>query len=250
MVLDYHERKAALRDRRGVGKNRPKKRPAGFFVLIVLAVIIVSYAGGVVTGWFVFRPVPQPMMQAAPSQEQNQGAKSSVDIGKSAIPASSHDPALTFYETLSKGNQSLIGSGINPKKSTDDTGKHTSPPVHSVSTDQAKTSSTAARSPGESKTGNSAASEPSAASTTQGEEAAKGGAATFAVQIASYRDRKEAEAAVSRIASKGFAAYVLESKAGDKGVWYRVRLGRNLSHQAAVDLAQKAGKGAVAVTEK
>lgn len=71
----------------------------------------------------------------------------------------------------------------------------------------------------------------------------------FAVQVASYRDKGEAEAAQAKLAAKGIPAYLVESKLADKSVWYRLRVGRSLSKSEAGQLAAKAGKGAVLIPE-
>jgi cell division protein FtsN len=69
------------------------------------------------------------------------------------------------------------------------------------------------------------------------------------VQIASLRDRKEAESIKAMLATKGLAAYIVESNLKDKGTWYRVRLGKHLKSAEAASLAAKAGKGAIVTPE-
>ena len=69
------------------------------------------------------------------------------------------------------------------------------------------------------------------------------------MQVASHKDRKEAEAVRDRLVARGMAAYIVESHLQDKGVWYRVRVGRGLEKSAANELAAKAGKGAMAIPE-
>ncbi|HKQ32622.1 MAG TPA: SPOR domain-containing protein [Thermodesulfobacteriota bacterium] len=48
----------------------------------------------------------------------------------------------------------------------------------------------------------------------------------FTVQVASYRDRKDAEELEQRLARKGYQAFVAEAVIPGKGKWYRVRVGR------------------------
>jgi cell division protein FtsN len=69
------------------------------------------------------------------------------------------------------------------------------------------------------------------------------------VPIASYREKREAEAIKARVAARGLAAYVVELNLPGKGHWYRVRVGRGLDQEAANELAKKAGKGAMVVPE-
>jgi cell division septation protein DedD len=74
-------------------------------------------------------------------------------------------------------------------------------------------------------------------------------AAEFLVQIASYRDKQEAEVAKAKLSARGIAAYVVESKVKERGVWYRLRVGRHLSRQEAEQLAGKVGSGATVLPE-
>jgi cell division septation protein DedD len=48
----------------------------------------------------------------------------------------------------------------------------------------------------------------------------------FTVQVASYRDRKDAEELAQRLTRKGYQAFVAEAEIPGKGKWYRVRVGR------------------------
>lgn len=48
----------------------------------------------------------------------------------------------------------------------------------------------------------------------------------FTVQVASYRDRNDAEGLAQRLARKGYQAFVAEAEIPGKGKWYRVRVGK------------------------
>jgi cell division septation protein DedD len=48
----------------------------------------------------------------------------------------------------------------------------------------------------------------------------------FTVQVASYRDRSDAEELAQRLTRKGYQAFVAEAEIPGKGKWYRVRVGR------------------------
>jgi cell division septation protein DedD len=69
------------------------------------------------------------------------------------------------------------------------------------------------------------------------------------VQVASYREKPEALAAQAKLTGKGIAAYLVESRLADKGVWYRLRVGRHLTKGEAGELAGKAGKGSLVLPE-
>ncbi len=67
--------------------------------------------------------------------------------------------------------------------------------------------------------------------------------------MASYKDRKEAEAVRAKVAARGLDAYIVESNIPDKGVWYRIRVGRHLEQAEANETVKKAGKGAIVIAE-
>jgi cell division protein FtsN len=70
------------------------------------------------------------------------------------------------------------------------------------------------------------------------------------VQVASFSLRSEAETLRSKLAAKGYNVTIVESFLGDKGTWYRVRVGKHLDPDAAKELAGKLGKGAIAIPDK
>ena len=71
----------------------------------------------------------------------------------------------------------------------------------------------------------------------------------FTVQIASYSLKSEAEAQRAKLAAKGYNAGIIESHLGDKGIWYRVCIGKRLDPVSAKELAGKLGKGAIAIPD-
>lgn len=62
-------------------------------------------------------------------------------------------------------------------------------------------------------------------------EAAADGAWTL--QIAAYQDKAEAEKMAALLRDKGYAPFVIEAQVQNKGQWYRVRMGRFPSKDAA-----------------
>ena len=165
------------------------------------------------------------------------------------------EPPLTFYETLPKGGKAVIGSGLNPKKHEGLPGPKpaaaTPASPQQASTPQTVTGSPAVK-PEERKAqvqapagqANKAASASPDPTPQQAAAAGK-----FCVQIASFQDKKEAEAIKARMEGKGFPVYVVESRIKDKGTWYRVKIGKHLTQQTAGELAAKVGKGALVIPE-
>jgi len=229
MRLDYSDKMGAVREsaeRKPVAKNRPRKAPFGALaVLSVLVLLGISFGAGLLTGWFLFKGgdnAPAGNPGTVPQVKQLEPAPAAAP----PTAAAPQDTPLTFYKTLPSGGHGAMGSGVNLKLS--------GPPP------QPKTAPAAAPAarPAEEK--------PSAEKTAAEKTAAE---PRFLVQIASYRDRQEADALQARLAAKGVAAYVVESKVRDKGVWYRLRAGRHLSREEAEQLAAKVGSGATVLPE-
>lgn len=263
MVLDYRERKP-------VNKNRPKSKPVGLFVIAFGLVAVCSFALGVLTDRFLLSPrslkvdnaqAPPPV---APKNGPQETTKDSVTANQGAAPAL-QEPSLTFYETLPKGGKIILGSGMNPK----------TPTVQSVS--PAKTATEAlpkndqvlprqaeavmvqkadkpaipVSSPEKSAAADNA-ERPKAAGETAKDVSAKKSAVSkgkFSVQVASARERKEADAIKSGFQEKGFAAYVVESVVPGKGTWYRVRVGKQMDQPSAAKLAKQLGKATIIIPE-
>lgn len=55
----------------------------------------------------------------------------------------------------------------------------------------------------------------------------------WTLQLSAYQDRAEANRYVANLRDKGYAPYVVEANVPGKGVWYRVRMGRFGSRDAA-----------------
>jgi cell division septation protein DedD len=250
MVLDYSERKP-------VSKNRPRKQPGGFFVLLMVGAVGTAFVLGVITGWFTFRHMSRNSASkyAASAEVQRKGgAVPPPSEGQPVAGATGRpqEPSLTFYETLPRGGHAVIGSGLNPLKPVEHAPTKAAPPMPQTPAkpppaakpeepiEAVVPSREAAKAPAKSP-------EPAPAK----EEVGKGGdgKGKFVVQVASYNTKKDAEAMRDRLATIGVAAYIVESGIPDRGTWYRVRAGRHLDKQAAHDLAGKLGKGAIIIAE-
>ena len=254
MVLDYSERKP-------VGKNRPRKQPVGVFAVVLLFAVAVSFGAGFLTGWFMPRSTKKPVRVLSPLVQDAMKGASPAPVPAGSLPnpeaaaAKGAEPPLTFYETLSKGGKAVIGSGLNPKKVEPPPVQKTEAPVPPAPQQSAAPKTVlppAAVKPEERKEPPRPAAEqvkkPAPANTPPiPQQAAAAG--KFCVQVASYQDIKDAETIRARMAEKGLAAYVVNSVIKDRGTWYRVRIGRHLTQQAAGEMAGKAGKGALVIPE-
>ena len=202
-------------DRRPVSKNRPKKKQTvGFLIFTVAFAVIVSFIAGFAGGWFFGE-------QTARKECERIAAAKAAEAPPSEAKPTGHDVPLTFYQTLPKGAKSVIGSGLNPGKASE---RKMAKAESQTKTPPDTSPDTPAR--------NLASDE-----------------GTFCVQVASIKDKKEAETLKARLLAKGEAAYILESDVNDKGAWYRVRIGRRLKQSEADELAARIGNGALAIAE-
>jgi len=57
--------------------------------------------------------------------------------------------------------------------------------------------------------------------------------AAFTIQVYSFQDKDRAQAALQALKSNGYQAFLIMSDLGEKGVWYRVRVGGIADEAAA-----------------
>ncbi|AJE03075.1 SPOR domain-containing protein [Geobacter pickeringii] len=263
MVVDYRERKQ-------VTKNRPKSKPMGMVFFGFAVATVGSFALGMMADRLLLkiRP-PKALVASAPQTAPSQApppasAPLTANTKAAAAPSPPAEPSLTFYNTLPKGGKAILGSGINPRN---EEARAASPAKHPQSAppsskEQAAPSPVSVKeergttpADGREKKASGTNEQPSGkAQSEPGKEAGAkktGGNAKgkFAVQYASAKDRKEAEAIKGKLAEKGFAAYIVESSVAGKGTWYRVRVGKQMDQPAASEMATMIGKGAIVVPE-
>jgi cell division septation protein DedD len=149
------------------------------------------------------------------------------------------DPQLSFYKNLPSGQQNnVLGSGINSKD--DKTAKQ--PLQAAIPTNLTK--------PPQPQNANENAKSPTPAAVEKTTVRQDANANVFTVQVASLSLKSEAETLKNKLAGKGYNVYIAESNQGNKGTWYRVRVGRGLEQDSAKELAGKLGRGAMAIPEK
>jgi cell division septation protein DedD len=254
MAIDYRERKA-------VSKNRPRKQPAGIFFFSILVAVMIAYTLGLVTGWLVFRPAQRESADSrmAPADANVKGAgppAQSPTLPAEGSNGAAPEPMLTFYDRLPKGNRDLLGSGLNASRPPEQPPVRVVPAPPSPAVKEAQQVETATKPKESAKVPARKAEVPAvkesptkdapARETPVKEDDAKG---KFVVQVASYHDKKEAEAVRNRLKADGIPAYIIESSVPEKGIFYRVRVGRHLDQKAAQEMAGKAGGGAIVIPE-
>jgi cell division protein FtsN len=249
------------------GQNRPRKESSGGVLIAAVISGVICLGIGFSSGWVLsqrstkeaFRKAQeqpslessaqqtkvQPAPQQSPSPAQQPAAPQAPQTaGTAGQPTTSTggektaDPKLSFYDKLQSREKShVMGSGINTSNE-----KPAKQPL------QAAMPANMTKPPepenDEKLPKQAAPTAPAKPSVRQDQ----GGGMT--VQVASYSLKSEAEAQRSKLASKGYNASIAESHLGDKGTWYRVRVGRRLDPDAAKELAGKLGKGAIAIPDK
>jgi cell division protein FtsN len=248
MRIDYSEPKKSYVSTQGT--SRPRKEPTGIFTTVLVATGVITFIVGFGSGWFLSQKSAKRSFQAATEQNslENSPKKEIASPPKPAPPVqplpqpqpqtdpamaqqqppsgTQAEPPLSFYKTLPSGQKgNVLGSGINTKDDKTKQPLQAPMPANMVK----------APAPDPDKP---AATEKTAAGT------------SFTVQVASFPLKSEAETLKSKLAGKGYSVSISESHQGDKGTWYRVRVGRKLDQEAARELAAKLGKSALVIPDK
>jgi cell division septation protein DedD len=262
MRIDYSEPKKSYVA--SPGSSRPRKEPAGRLTIIIVIVGMATFAAGFGTGWFFSQraakksfqaameqtslesspqqesvpvkrvPPPQPVEPAPSQPPQTQQQANTAPSNGQTMP----EPPLSFYKTLPSGQKNnVMGSGINAKEEKGKQPLQATIPSNVIRQSQQGSD--------EARTGNNEKA-PAASEKPARQDSSNG----FTVQVASYSLKSEAETVRSKLASKGYNVLITESNQGDKGTWYRVRVGRRLEQDAAKELCGKLGKGAIVIPDK
>jgi hypothetical protein len=261
MALDYSAR-------RQVSRNRPKKRPARLFVLMILGGFCVVYGLGIATGWILSRSAAKTATQPAAAPPPVATAKQDARQAAGPAPApgttpGGGEPPLTFFNTLPKGEKAIMGSGINLQEvkaspapgsatQTAATDKNTQQPLKPAKTEGNPASPEKSKlkpvTDGKPAEGSPPPSELKTAVTPDQRKQGPG-KASYSVQVASYEQKNEADDMKARLEKQGLSARVVESKVPGKGVRYRVRVGRGMEQDGAHQLATRLGKSAMVIPE-
>lgn len=153
-----------------------------------------------------------------------------------AIAAKMTEPQLTFYKTLASGQKNnALGSGINTN------GKPAKLPLQA-----ALPANITKPAPPSTDGIDQQAATPAATTKPVPAQSSNG----FTVQVSSYSLKSEAEFQRAKLTSKGYNVNIIKSNLGDKGIWYRVCVGKQLDPDSARELAKKLGRGAISVPDK
>lgn len=226
------------RDVKSRSQRRLEKKQAMVLLVLMLAVSLVSFSLGVMVGKGGSSPAVPPIAKSEPARIQVAKEEPAPAVPAAAPtpapvapapqaeeePAGAEKPPLTFFDTLPKGQDTPLGSGINrpptaPAASPDAPSSEPQPAATAVlrPTGSLPASAPAARTPAPVAAPASAPTPARAAPT-----AADG---RFVVQVGSFRSAEDARNLSDRLKTKNFPAFVQQADLGDKGTWYRVRIG-------------------------
>lgn len=255
MRIDYSEPKKSCSSPQ-VLQSRPRKESSGGLLVVAAISGLIFFGIGFGSGWMLSQRSAKEGFKAAMEQQSLENSPQQAATAPSPLkqpvptapaasgtvpqPASADgdkvtaDPPLSFYKTLPSGQKStVLGSGINPRSD-----KPARQPLQAaVPTNINRPAPSDSDDNGKSQ---AAPTKPAGRQDSSG----------FTVQVASYSLKSEAETLRSKLAAKGYHVSITESNLGDKGTWYRVRVGRHLDADAAKDLADKIGKGAISIPDK
>jgi cell division protein FtsN len=248
MALDYNQKKQ-------VSKNRPRKRPVKFLLLLILGSVFSIYGLGIATGWLIFKYLPQntptSLADSAKLVGADQVPPSPAPVSsKGGSAAQNKEPDLTFYYTLPKGDKGVIGSGMNrfpsemvPRQETPAT-----TPAQIVRPVQQQKEVVVKKESAEPAVQKEKAGTPSRAvePTSAIQDSAK---ATYTVQVAAFHAKSDAQELKVKLQKAGVSCRIEEFNVPGKGLWYRVRAGSKLDKETANKLAAKTGNNAILVAE-
>jgi cell division septation protein DedD len=195
-----------------------EKKHATLLLVLVLAVSLVSFSLGVMVGKSVGRSAPAVVSvppERLPVRDQ-------VSVSPEPAPGTEKESGvLTFYDSLPKGEQTPLGSGIN------------------VPAEQGK----ATVSPGPAK---AKVTEPAKAKVTEPavprpepKQATASPKGSNVVQVASFREAGDARTLQEKLSEKGYASFMQRVELGEKGTWHRVYLGPYTDTATAEKTAQR-----------
>jgi cell division protein FtsN len=257
MRIDYSEPKKSFVT--PLGMNRPRKESVGLFTTILIVTGVITFIAGFGTGWYLSQksakksfqaateqnslenfpikesaPAPKPSLPVQPATTPQQQPDPATAQQPSADPDTTTDPPLSFYKTLPSGQKgNVLGSGINAKD------YRSKQPLQAAIPPNLNRQST----PEPTK---SAIEKPAGVEKTAAKHSDN---STFTVQVASFPLKSEAETLKSKLTAKGYRVFIVESNQGEKGTWYRVRVGKKLEQEAAKELAGKLGKAALVIPD-
>ncbi len=209
------------RDVKTRSQRRMEKKQAFLLLMMMLAVSLVSFSLGVMVGKSK-TPEASPTAVAQPPPERERVAKGQEPApGETSEPADEtaqkvvERPPLTFFDTLPKGEEPPLGSGINQPAPVSVKPASKEPPPQATPVPKREPVARTAPAP-----------QPDKAPAIDQE-------GRFVVQVGSFRSLDDARTLSGRLEKKNFPVFIQQADLGAKGVWHRVRIGPYAESAAA-----------------
>ena len=209
-----------MRDHKPRAQKRQEYKQVVGLLVLVLAVAAVSFGLGVSVGR---RAEPAGVAGAAGNASENV-ASEKQQAGPEASPEDAPKVNLTFYDTLPKGEETPLGSGINPPPKGEEGAKA---PEESVAAKKLDRDNVAAQKAAPAKP---AQDPPKPPPVTSGE---------YVVQVASFQSDEDARVLQTKLLGKGHRAFLQRVDLGPKGEWTRVYVGFFGSSESAQKIADR-----------
>jgi len=211
-----------MRDHKPRAQKRQEYKQVVGLLVLVLAVAAVSFSLGVAVGR---RAEPQ-LAAGVEGGARNAVAEAQKPAGSEASPEDAPKVNLTFYDTLPKGEETPLGSGINPppQKSDDAPVRDDAPPAAKAPEPRAEVPEASPRAPTTTKEA------PKPPPVTSGE---------YVVQVASFKSDEDARTLQTKLLGKGHRAFLQRVDLAEKGVWTRVYVGFFNSPESAKKVADR-----------
>ncbi len=204
-------------------QRRMEKKQTLFMVSMLLVVGLVCFFLGVMVGRSgehslvteEHLPIQKPL---AATHGEVFELKTDVNPATPATSDEVQNPQLTFYDTLAKGQQNALGSGINlppePIKSEPVPEQISTPQVKATETVKVVVTPKPIAAPALPVAPRPVVLKPAGVAS-----------GSYLVQVAAVKQRDGADGLRNRMKKKGYAAFVESADLGAKGVWYRVYAG-------------------------
>ena len=210
-------------------QRRMERKQAVLLLVTMLAVSLVSFSLGVMVGKSGSPQAPSAAVMPAATERvvvekpAPRKAGAGTEASDSPVDPSDENTPLTFFDTLPKSEEPPLGSGINqpPVQKEDNRTRDSLKPV--VEEASAKPESVS--------------SEKAEAVVPAAEPVPAVADGRYVVQVGSFRVEDDARALREKLLKKDFAAYIQQADLGDKGTWYRVRVGPFADVETARDAA-------------
>lgn len=223
-------------DVRTRGERRSEKKQSFVLIAFLVTVAIVCFASGFMVGRNT-----APRTAAALAEDNN---NSRMPIAKKAVAAEpveqkKETEKLTFYESLPKGEQQPLGSGINLPPKTEEKPEPAVVKQVAVAPETVKTAIPE-------KVFQAAKVEQPAPKPAPVVKATKPQVdpekVKYILQVASFPQPDEAGKLLGKLTQGGYDVYVQQADLGSKGVWYRVFVGPVTGKSRATALQGKIEK--------